>query len=255
MRQKIIPPENLEIIWKALHIFACKTYIWQSRFLITSRWCFQEFYKIRSGSVRTIFKLWNISSVQLIETESKPKACFARQIGFHLFNFVAGIFWQLLGRSRGLIERQYSSKSYNFWTELKHKMSMSTVLLVGAGLHFGVISLCYSSRSFGKNNNNNKSINNRKKWKKKKEKKKQTSQIAKKLFLNWQERIAIGSWLEALWKSQLNQFCLHKGTIATFVIYPSIYDVNSAGFRQHFNSEEGGVPLFASTSSTTQCSQ
>ena len=105
MRQKIIPPENLEIIWKALHIFACKTYVWQSRFLITSRWCFQEFYKIRSGSVRTIFKLWNNSSVQLIETESKPKACFARQIGFHLFNFVAGIFWQLLGRSRGLIER------------------------------------------------------------------------------------------------------------------------------------------------------
>jgi len=32
----------------------------------------------------------------------------------------------------------------------------------------------------------------------------------------------------ALWKSQLNQFCLHKGIIVTFVIYPSIYDVNSA---------------------------
>ena len=27
--------------------------------------------------------------------------------------------------------------------ELKHKMSMSTVLLVGAGLHFGVISLLF----------------------------------------------------------------------------------------------------------------
>ena len=89
----------------------------------------------------------------------------------------------------------------------------------------------------------------------KNEKKKETSQIAQKQSLNRQERIAIETWLEALWKSQLNQFCLRKGTIATFAIYPSIYDVNSAGFRQHFNSEEGGVPLFASTSSTTQCSQ
>lgn len=82
----------------------------------------------------------------------------------------------------------------------------------------------------------------------------QKQQQQERMKKNRQERIAIETWLEALWKSQLNQFCLHKGTIVTFV-NPSIYDVNSAGFRQHFNSEEGGVPLFASTSSTTQCSQ